>query len=214
MKAIILGAGRIGRGFVTELMTLNNIQVTFFDAMPAMVESLNREKEYTIHVLGNPDLDLRKTDVVAYETSDTDKLAQCWQEADFVFTACGGKNLKSVGAMLASAFKKMAAAGKLHVSNIVTCENWIDPAKDLKEGILENLSAQEAEEFEKYTGVSEAVILCTGTGAPDPSKVTNPMDTWVQNLRYLPIDRDRIKGEIPKLEYVEFVPAEAEDLYK
>ena len=33
------------------------------------------------------------------------------------------------------------------------------------------------------------------------------MDTWVQNLRYLPIDRDRIKGEIPKLEYVEFVPA-------
>ena len=207
MKAIILGAGRIGRGFVTELMTLNNIQVTFFDAMPAMVESLNREKEYTIHVLGNPDLDLRKTDVVAYETSDTDKLAQCWQEADFVFTACGGKNLKSVGATLASAFKKMAAAGKLHVSNIVTCENWIDPAKDLKEGILENLSAQEAEEFEKYTGVGEAVILCTGTGAPDPSKVTNPMDTWVQNLRYLPIDRDRIKGEIPKLEYVEFVPA-------
>ena len=207
MKAIILGAGRIGRGFVTELMTLNNIQVTFFDAMPAMVESLNREKEYTIHVLGNPDLDLRKTDVVAYETSDTDKLAQCWQEADFVFTACGGKNLKSVGATLASAFKKMAAAGKLHVSNIVTCENWIDPAKDLKEGILENLSAQEAEEFEKYTGVSEAVILCTGTGAPDPSKVANPMDTWVQNLRYLPIDRDRIKGEIPKLEYVEFVPA-------
>ena len=51
MKAIILGAGRIGRGFVTELMTLNNIQVTFFDAMPAMVESLNREKEYTICLL-------------------------------------------------------------------------------------------------------------------------------------------------------------------
>ena len=97
MKAIILGAGRIGRGFVTELMTLNNIQVTFFDAMPAMVESLNREKEYTIHVLGNPDLDLRKTDVVAYETSDTDKLAQCWQEADFVFTACGGKKSEECG---------------------------------------------------------------------------------------------------------------------
>lgn len=207
MKAIILGAGRIGRGFVTELMTLNHVQVTFFDAMPAMVQSLNEQGEYTIHVLGNPELDLRKTDVIAYETSDTDKLAECWQEADFVFTACGGKNLKSVGATLASAFKKMAAAGKLHVSNIVTCENWIDPAKDLKEGILENLSTEEAEEFEKYTGVSEAVILCTGTGAPDPSKVTNPMDTWVQNLRYLPIDRDRIRGELPELEYVEFVPA-------
>ena len=207
MNAIILGAGRIGRGFVTELLTLNHVNITFFDAMPAMVDSLNEQKEYTIHVLGAPEKDLLKKDVVAYPTSNTDKLAECWADADFIFTACGGKNMKAVGATLAEAFKKVLAAGNVHTSNIVTCENWIDPATELKNGILENLSEEERKVFEENTGVSESVILCTGTGAPDPSKVTNPMDTWVQDLRYLPIDRDRIKGELPNLEYVEFVPA-------
>ncbi len=207
MKAIILGAGRIGRGFVTELLTLNNVKITYFDAIPAMVDSLNEQKEYTIHVLGAPEKDLLKTDVEAYVTSDTDKLAECWAEADFIFTACGGKNMPAVGATLAEAFKKVLAAGKVHTSNVVTCENWIDPATDLKNNIMANLSEEEQKIFEANTGVSESVVLCTGTGAPDPSKVTNPMDTWVQDLRYLPIDKDRIKGELPTLEYIDFVPA-------
>ena len=56
MKAVVLGAGRIGRGFVTELLTLNQVEITFFDAMPAMVEELNVRKEYTIHVLGAPEI--------------------------------------------------------------------------------------------------------------------------------------------------------------
>ena len=76
----------------------------------------------------------------------------------------------------------------VHVSNIVTCENWIDPAKDLKKAIVSNLNAEEQSCLRKNVGVSESVIMCTGTG-PDPDKVTNEMDTWVQNMRYLPIDR-------------------------
>ena len=207
MKAVVLGAGRIGRGFVTELLTLNQVEITFFDAMPAMVEELNVRKEYTIHVLGAPDNDILKKDVKSYEIKDTDQLAACWAEADLIFTACGGKNMPAVGATLAEAFGKLMAAGKVHTSNVVTCENWIDPAADLKKGIFDHLTEEQKKVFEEYVGVSESVILCTGTGAPDPDKVTNPMDTWVQDLRYLPIDRDRIKGELPKLEYIDFVPA-------
>lgn len=207
MKAVILGAGRIGRGFVTELLTLNQVDVTFFDAVPEVVESLNTQKEYTIHVLGAPEKDLLKTDVKAYGIGDTDALAKCWAEADFIFTACGGKNMPSVGAVLAEAFEKLAAAGKVHTSNIITCENWVDPAKDLKQAILEHLPEEKKQVFEKNVGVSESVVMCTGTGAPDPSKVTNPMDTWVQDMRYLPVDKDRIKGELPTFSYIEFVPA-------
>ena len=207
MKAIVLGAGRIGRGFVTELLTLNQVEIAFFDAMPAMVDSLNEQKEYTIHVLGAPEKDLLKTGVKAYGIGDTDELAVRWAEADFIFTACGGKNMPSVGATLAEAFGKLMAAGKVHTSNIVTCENWIDPAADLKKGILDHLTEDQRRVFEEHVGVSESVVLCTGTGAPDPDKVTNPMDTWVQDLRYLPIDRERIKGDLPGLEYIDFVPA-------
>lgn len=205
MNVMILGAGRIGRGFISELMTLNNESITFFDASQAMVETLNEKREYTIHVLGSEDLNVEMKDVKAHIFHDIDALAKCWAESDFIFTACGGKNMKNVGETLARAFKVMVKQNIVHTSNVVTCENWIDPATDLKDAIIENLTKDECAVFEMHVGVSESVIMCTGTGAPDPSKVTNEMDTWVQNLRYLPIDRDRIKGNIPQWKYVEFV---------
>lgn len=205
MKAIILGAGRIGRGFITELMTLNNVEVTFFDASEEMVKKLNEKKEYTIHVLGHSDLDLKISNVKAYPISDLDTLAKCWAESDFIMTACGGKNMQVVGSTIGKAFKKLVTNKQVHVSNVITCENWVNPGKDLKAAILNELNDEEKNLFETNVGVSESVILCTGTGAPDPSQLTNEMDTWVQNLRYLPVDKESIKGDLPDWEYVEFV---------
>ena len=46
MKAMILGAGRIGRGFVSELLHVNQVEITYFDASPVMVDKLNEKKEY------------------------------------------------------------------------------------------------------------------------------------------------------------------------
>ncbi|MEG0034665.1 MAG: mannitol dehydrogenase [Bacilli bacterium] len=205
MKALILGAGRIGRGFITELLTANNVEIAFFDVSQEMVNLLNKHGEYTIHVLGNESKNTEVKNVKAYMINDINVLAEHWLSADYIFTACGGKNLKNVGKILANAYRIIYAMGENHHSNIVTCENWIDPADDLKKAIIENLDENEKTIFLKNTGVSESVILCTGTGAPDPSKVTNQMDTWVQDLRLLPIDRDRIIGELPNLKYIEFV---------
>lgn len=205
MKAIILGAGRIGRGFVTQLLTLNNVDITYFDASDAMVEQMNQVGHYTIHVLGHPDLDLEVEHVKAYPTSNIDQLAACWKESDFIFTACGGKNMPSVGKTIGQAFKKLVMIEGVHPSNVITCENWIDPAKDLKEAIVSCLDENETKLFKENVGVGESVILCTGTGAPDPSKITNPVDTWVQNFKYLPIDKEALKTDAPKWDYIEFV---------
>lgn len=206
MKAIILGAGRIGRGFVCELLLSNYVEVVFFDASDDMVKALNEKKEYTIHVLGNEELSTKVENVKAYSIHDIEQLATSWEESDMIFTACGGKNMPAVGETLGKAFRLLLEKGAVHTSNIITCENWIDPATDLKTAILETLNDEESKDvFEKNTGVSESVILCTGTGAPDPSKVVNEMDTWVQNLWYLPVDKSRIVGDIPQWNHIQFI---------
>ena len=57
MKAIILGAGRIGRGFVTQLLTLNHVDITYFDASDAMVDQMNQvgqicfKLSFPIHII-------------------------------------------------------------------------------------------------------------------------------------------------------------------
>ena len=207
MKAVILGAGRIGRGFVTELLVKNQVSVTFFDASDDMVAALSRQGEYTIHVLGHEDLNTKITDVAIYSIQDTKQLAEKWAEADYIFTAVGGKNMPAIGANLAEAFTQIVAAGKIRTSNIVTCENWVDPALQLKEALLSNLTPENQKLFLEYTGVSESVVMATGTGAPDSSQLMNPMDTWVQNMWSLPVDKDRIKGELPDWECITFVDA-------
>lgn len=205
MKAIVLGAGRIGRGFVSELLTKNNVEIVFFDASSKLVNEINLRKEYTIHVLGHEDLNTTLKNFRAFEINDIYNLANEWKEADYIFTAVGGKNMGNVGEKLGFAFKKVYELGDLKNSNIITCENWIDPAKDLKKGILEVLNEEEKEIFNKHIGISEAVVMCTGTGAPASANVTNPIDTWVANMWYLPVDKERIIGEIPKWEYISFV---------
>ncbi len=205
MNVAILGAGRIGRGFVTQIMLLNGVHITYFDASDVMVEKLKEKGSYTIHVLGHPELDLENHNVHAYSINDTDKLAEVWADCDFLFTAVGGKNMPTVGKSIGNAYKKMLASGKSHITNVMTCENWVDPAKDLKEAIESVLDLTEKEEFESKVGVGECVILCTGTGAPDPSKVTNEMDTWIQNFPYLPMEKEAIKGKLPDWKYVDFV---------
>lgn len=205
MKAIILGAGRIGRGFIAELMTLNHVDVTFFDVNKEFVDLMNQTTKYTIHILGDESLNVHMANVKAFTFDDMACFAREWEQADFVFTACGGKNLVAVGEKIGQAFRLRTQQEAVRISNIVTCENWINPVEDLKKAILSQLDKSQQELFEVTTGVSESVIMCTGTGAPDPAKVTNPVDTWLQNMRYLPINRDLIKGTIPQWQYIEFV---------
>lgn len=205
MNVIIIGAGRIGRGFITQIMLLNHVRITYFDANEETVRKLNTYKEYTIHVLGHPDKNLVHRGYKAWSIADTDMLAQEWKRSPFVFTAVGGKNLTSVGRLLAKAFKRIAAGEEVPVSNIMTCENWLDPAKDLRNAIEAELTEEEKSIFRERIGIGENVILCTGTDAPDPSKVTNEMDTWIQNFPYLPMQKEAIKGDLPNWEYVDYV---------
>ncbi len=205
MKACILGSGRIGRGFITQIMKLNHVDLIFFDVNEEIVSKLNNNSKYIIHVLGHSDQDLVVDNIISYSMKNINKLAECWSQSDFLFTACGGKNMEDLGKTLAAAFKKMYAEKKVHITNIVTCENWIHPAKALRESIINELTEEEKSSFLEHTGIGEAVILCTGTGAPDPTKQVYEMDTWIQDFKYLPMDKKVLKGTIPKWDYVEFV---------
>ena len=48
MKAVMYGAGNIGRGFIGLLFSQSGYEVTFIDVVDAVVESLNREKHYPV----------------------------------------------------------------------------------------------------------------------------------------------------------------------
>lgn len=202
-RAIIIGAGRIGRGFIAELMARNDFEIIFFEYSPSVVDDLNRIGSYTVHVLGNEVKNTFIDNIKAFETNDYQSFSNYWDNNTMIFTAVGGKNLPAVGKLISEAYNfKDNLEFK---SNVITCENWIDPAVDLKNSILKYIDVNKEKSFIENIGIAESVVMCTGTGAPDNYVLSNPLDTWVQDFWYLPIDGEAIKGETPEIKYVKFV---------
>jgi mannitol-1-phosphate 5-dehydrogenase len=205
MRAVIIGAGRIGRGFLASLLTRNGVKLTFIDANQALVEQMNAEKEYVVHVMGNEEKNTLVKDYEVVALSDSQKITKALTKADFVFTAVGGKHLPSVGELIGDIYHFAYEQSQSLKKVFVTCENWLTPADDLFASITKKLTEEEKLLFEKDNDVTQAVVRASGTSAPEGVFLTNPMDTWVQDYWILPIDKKRIvKNELPNWKYFEF----------
>ena len=199
MKALVFGAGKIARGFVGQLLELSGWETTFVDINRDLVQALNEKGTYTVHILGDPSLNTDVTHYRAIALDDEAAIRQMLGEADLAFTSVGGKNLESVGAVIAAAWKGVTRKKPL---NFITCENWKDAGKVLENGIVKNLDGADKAYFEEHVAVSEGVIMRTGAEPSADQKAQEPLGVWVQNFWELPVNRDTFKGELPEVKGV------------
>ena len=52
-KAVMYGAGNIGRGFIGQLLSQSGYEVIFLDINEAMIDALNKDHSYTITTVSN-----------------------------------------------------------------------------------------------------------------------------------------------------------------
>lgn len=203
MSCVIFGAGKIARGFIGHLLYLSEIPFTFIEKSTELVDLINQNKQYYVNILGAPDKCCTVKGASAYCFDDEEDIAKVISEADAVFTAVGGKNLESIVPMLALGVKAKAKVGG--TLNIVTCENWKQPANILRSGIDELLSGSDKEFFDKNVGVSEAVIMRSAIEADKEALEKDPLVVNVQNFWKLPVDASRIVGKLPDIKGLELI---------
>ena len=203
MKCVILGAGKIARGFIGHLLYLSNIPFTFVEKAEGLVNLINERGQYTVNILGNPEKNCIVKDVKAISFSDEEEIAKEISEATVVFTSVGGKNLKELVPLLAKGIEKKACNGGY--LNIVTCENWKQPANLLKEGVEELISEEVKEYFEKEIGFTEAVIMRSGIESDAELLKQDPLIVNVQDFWELPIDASRLAGPMPPLPEIKLI---------
>lgn len=203
MSCVIFGAGKIARGFIGHLLFLSDIPFTFVEKADGLVDLINERGQYFVNILGNAEKCCTVTGANALKYAQEDEIAKVISEADAIFTAVGGKNLKDIAPMLAKGVEaKSKVGGNL---NIVTCENWKLPATILREEIGNILEGDALAFFKTNVGVTEAVIMRSAIESDAEMLAKDPLVVNVQDFWELPVDASRIVGKLPDLQGLKLI---------
>ncbi len=193
-RVVIVGAGKIGRGFIAHLLWRAGVPFTFIESHAETVEGLRAQGRYRIEILGHP-----------AESAQIDRFAVAgWPEAgavitaaDTIFTAVGGNQLAAVGRSVAPLLAARQQARQDSAINIVTCENWLHPAAELRQALVEerpDLAARSAE-----IGIAEATVLRSCIEPTAEQARRDPFTVQAQSYWELQIDRDALVAPLPEV---------------
>ena len=211
MKAVMYGAGNIGRGFIGALLSQAGYRVSFVDVAEPVVRALNENGRYPVRYVSSEGFeDVWIENVAAVDGTDAQAVAEAIAECDIMATAVGARILKFIAPNIAAGLKMRWAEGKGPL-NIIICENLMDANRVLEGLIKEHLTAEEQEIFDRTVGLVEASIGRMVPVQTDEMKDGEPLRVCVEKYGFLPVDRDAFKGEIPAIQNL--VPAAPFDFY-
>lgn len=203
--SVIFGAGKIARGFVAHLLHISGEGFVFVEKSPALVDLINQRGQYSINVLGAPGKNIVITGARALPFDDAAGIGDVMKRADAIFTAVGGKNLGDIAAIIARGLTVRFGSGNCNKVNIITCENWKQPAELLRRGIAEAIDGVYSSAFTENVGVTEAVVMRSAIEADAEMLKADPLVVNVQDFWELPIDASRLKGRLPTIKGIKLV---------
>lgn len=194
MKAVVLGAGNIGRGFIGQLLFESGFETVFVDVNEPLINKLNEDKFYFINIVSNDyQNEIKIENIRAVHSSNAEKEIKT---ADIIFTSVGVNALKHVAPVLKSGLK-----GRKNGVDIIICENLLHADKYLKDLIKpsENVGF-----VESSVGRMVPVMSC--------EQCKKSMTTlYVEPFCTLPVDKAAFKNAIPGIKNM--LPFEPFDYY-
>lgn len=197
--AVHFGAGNIGRGFIGALFSQSGYHVTFVDIADAIIDQLNKEKQYQVKLATDA-----KESVTIENVSGLNNLKQeqevidAIKDASFLTTAIGPNILPRIAPLIAKGLtaRVEATSEKLYV---IACENQISATDLLKGYIMEHLDEQTKEKVVAQvsflnSAVDRIVPIQNNEGSLDV--LVEPYYEWVVETT----------EEIPHIEGMTIVP--------
>jgi mannitol-1-phosphate 5-dehydrogenase len=194
-KAIQIGAGNIGRGFIGGLLSHAGYHVVFADVNQQVIDKINEDGKYTIHVMDVESSEQVITDISGVN-STTPAMVDEIAEAEMITTAVGLVILPRIAPSIAQGIVKRMETGVDTYLNIIACENAIKASSQLKEAVYGNLSDEAKAYADKYVGFPD----CSVDRIVPPVRCENPIDVVVEAYYEWNVEEASFKGEIPKIE--------------
>ena len=198
-KAVIFGAGNIGRGFIGQLFCESGYEVTFIDVDATLITALNRDGQYRLQTVFNEDVhEYLIGPVRALHADDAETVADAVADADIGATAVGAGALTHVTPNLAAGIARRIERGAAPL-NIILCENLKGAAGIVREAVEKSLPSSLRSQLDRHAGFVDTVI---GRMVPIPTPEMRERDVSlvrVEPYKELPVDRAGFAGPIPDI---------------
>lgn len=197
-RAVIYGAGNIGRGFIGQLFAQSGYAVTFIEVNAAVVAQLNRDHAYPINVVseaGNEEIII--SGVNAVDGFNQEAVAETIALADIMATAVGVPILPRIAPNIARGLSKRWQSGNMTPLNLIICENLIDADQYLKKLVLAELGETHRQTLDDCAGFVEASVGRMVPVMTEAMQAGNILRVFVEPYCQLPVDKDGFRGDIP-----------------
>ena len=117
-KAVHFGAGKIGRGFIAELLHDSGFEIVFGDVVDALVDIVNKDHEYPLFLIDHDYQEKIIDHVIAYSNiKEPEKIIDAICEAEVITTSVMATNLPKIAPLLTQGLKKRLEQGGSKVTH-------------------------------------------------------------------------------------------------
>lgn len=213
-KAVIFGAGNVGRGFLGQLFAESGYEVVFVDIDEPLINALRTRRAYTIRLVDNDrQEEVRVGPVTGLLSHETEAVAEALAQATLGATAVGARALPYIAPLVARGIALRARRGGEKPLNLIICENLKGAANIFRRMVLEQLRTLapsplaeekgEGEPWEAYlaahVGFVDTVIGRMVPELPPALRAQDPSLIIVEPYKELPVDRAGFVGPIPQI---------------
>ena len=205
-KVLMYGAGKIGRGFMGQLLAESGYQVVFVDIIPELVAALNARQSYNLVLVTNDERTERVVgNVRAVAGWDKAAVAQEMLDIDLIATAVGARSLPDIAPLLAKGILGRMRQGVHRHLNIIVCENLKDAPRALRDMIASHLPPDCQDYLADRVGLVDAVIDRMVPVVPPDVLARDPSYILTEPYGLLQVNASGFMGEMPQVRGMEAV---------
>lgn len=197
-KAVMYGAGNIGRGFIGKVFSDSGYKVCFIDIDKKLIDAFNKDKEYYVKIVADDFERLEKVKNVYAVDANSDQAVQEIAECDIMATSVGVNALPYIVDNIAKGIRMRMSMGSKPL-DIILAENLIDVDARMRQMIYEKLNPEEQKWADQHLGLVEASIGRMVPPLTEEEREKSPLLIAVEPYSELPVDSLGFKGPIPDL---------------
>ncbi|WP_028550756.1 mannitol-1-phosphate 5-dehydrogenase [Paenibacillus sp. UNC451MF] len=157
MKAVHIGAGNIGRGFIGLLLSRAGYEVCFVDVNEPLVSLLQQNGAYTVTLANSIHDTTLVKGISAINGQNLDQVAEAIASSELVTTAVGLALLDKVSLGIAKGIEKRLSESS-NPLQIIACENTIDGSSQLKDFVYKHLNAEIRSRADQWVSFPNAAV--------------------------------------------------------